>query len=124
MFRAFALPLPSSGGPALPADSRAAAQHVLEEIGLGRAWCGFRAIASAAEFSISGIGERERQAFAGDSLRVNLPPWAPKEIELRVRGPAVLLDDARSVRLEKPGAVQVEGWARVRGMPFDGGWKP
>ncbi|HZA50850.1 MAG TPA: hypothetical protein VE549_08915, partial [Myxococcaceae bacterium] len=124
VFRAFALYLSSSAGSALPEDPNLAAHRVLEDVGLGRSWCGFRGVASAAGFSIAGVGDRERQAFAGDTLTLHLPPWAPQAIQLRIHGPAVLLEDGRRVRLERPGAVHIEIWARVPGMFFEGGWKP
>jgi hypothetical protein len=124
-FRAFALYLPSPpGGGALPADPVAAGRRVLDDVALGRAWCGFRAIASAAGFSIAGVSDLPRQASVGQTLTLHLPSSTPKEIEVRIHGPAALLEDGRRVRLDGPGAVHLEVWARVPGMFFQDGWKP
>ncbi|HYX91620.1 MAG TPA: hypothetical protein VE782_08660, partial [Myxococcaceae bacterium] len=125
-FRVLSLYLPRApdGSTSLPKDPEAAARRVLDDLASGRAWCGFRAIAPAGDFGIAGVSETRREAFGGDTLRLQLPRSGPREIEVRVEGPASLLADGRSVRLDRPGAVQIEVWARVPGMFFQDGWKP
>jgi hypothetical protein len=126
-FRALALYLPPSraGTGGLPEDPEAAARKVVDDLASGSAWCSFRAIAPAGGFSIEGLSEPgRREAFAGDTLRIKLPPSAPREISVRVSGPAAVLEDGRSVRLDGTGPVQIEVWALVPGMFFQDGWKP
>jgi hypothetical protein len=111
------------GGKLLPEDAGAAAEKVLGDLANGRGWCAFHAIADGDGFRIEGLSE-EGSAWVGDVLRVALPQSIPPEIRVRAWGPATVLEDGRSVRVDGPGAVQVEVWARVPGMYFEDGWKP
>ncbi len=114
---------PASAGALLPEDPRAAATKILEDLGQGRAWCAFHALGDGDGFRIDGLSE-DRGARVGEVLRVVLPRSTPPEIQVRAWGPATVLEDGRSIRIDGPGAVQIEVWARVPGMYFEDGWKP
>jgi hypothetical protein len=127
IFRTFAVYLPRPQGGALSADAAQAASQVRSALARGEAWCGFRSIAPAGGFSLhSAGGAPGRTARSGETLEVRLPAAIPPQTQVRVFGPGTLLEDGRSVRLEAPGAVQIEVWARVPGLLFadEDGWKP
>ncbi len=110
-------------GLGLPSDPQAAADRVLAALVEGTAWCAFHAIAAGDGFELSGLGP-DRSAFEGEVLTVKLPKARPEQIELRVHGPATLLEGGERVLLDGQGAVQVEVWAKVPGMALQDGWKP
>lgn len=124
VFRTLSLYVRSpSGGRALPEDAEALARHVLGELTSGRSFCAFHALADGDGFALEGITP-ERVARAGQSLKVHLPSRTPGEVQIRVHGAARLDADGRTVHPEGAGAVQLEVWAKVRGMYFQDGWKP
>ena len=124
-FRTLAVYLPPlSGGPALPQDPNEAAAHVISELAQGHAWCAFQGIAAGDGFELSGLAPDSREARVGATLTVQLPGATPKDVQVRVTGPAALGADGRSISLTGEGAVQVEVWAKVPGMFFDDGWRP
>ncbi|MGA9521218.1 MAG: PHP domain-containing protein [Myxococcaceae bacterium] len=114
---------PVAEGTLLHADPRLAAKKILGDLAEGRGWCAFHALGDGDDFRIDGLSA-DRSARPGDVLRVALPRSTPPEIQVRVWGPATVLEDGRSIRIDGPGAVQVEVWARVPGMYFEDGWKP
>jgi hypothetical protein len=114
---------PGPEGLGLPQDAEAAADRVVSALVSGESWCAFHAIAAGDGFALRGVGP-ERSAVQGEVLTVELPAAVPEEVQVRVHGPATLLEDGRSVRLDGAGAVQVEVWARVPGMFLQDGWKP
>lgn len=124
-FRALALYLPpTERGFALPEDPGQASQLVLDHLSQGRALCAFHGIAPADGFAIEGLQPQAREAFVDDVLELRLPEPAPEELRVQVEGPARVLEDGRSVRIEGEGAVQIEVWARMSGFQFQDGWKP
>lgn len=114
---------PGPEGLGMPADANAAADRIVSAIASGESWCAFHAIAAGDGFAIKGIGS-ERTAVEGEFLTVELPKATALELDVRVQGPATLLDDGRRLKLDGPGAVQVEVWAKVPGMMLQDGWKP
>jgi hypothetical protein len=124
VFRTLSMYVPPASDTALlPADPVEAAGKVVSDLANGRGWCAFQGIADGDGFRIDGL-TADRGASTGDVLRVQLPPSSPSELRVRVWGPATVMADGHSIRLEGPGAVQVEVWARVPGMHFDDGWRP
>lgn len=112
-------------GPKLDPDPVVAAKRVVDDLAQGRGWCGFQAIASADGFAIEGLSADDgRIAHPGEQLKVVLPAAKPPKVQVRVTGPATLLPDGQSVRIDGEGAVQIEVWAQVPGMYFQDGWKP
>lgn len=128
-FRTLSVYLPGTAagagpGGALPSDAVAAATKVVDDLAQGRAWCGFHGIADADGFALEGLDANARTAEVGRTVRLRLPAAIPPKIQVRVAGPATLLEDGRSFRVDGPGAIQVEVWAHVNGMYFEDGWKP
>lgn len=114
---------PGPEGLGLPSDAKAAADRVVQAIASGESWCAFHAIAAGDGFAINGLGPG-RTAEEGGFLTLELPLATDLELDVRVHGPATLLDDGRRLKLDGPGAVQVEVWAKVPGMLLQDGWKP
>lgn len=124
-FQTLSMYLPrSSRGATLPADPVEAAKEVIAHLAQGRAWCAFHGIADGDGFSIDGIEPSGRTIRVGQVGKVRLPTATPARTQVRITGPATLLEDGVSFRIDGVGAVQVEVWAQVSGMYFEDGWKP
>jgi hypothetical protein len=124
VFQTLSMYLPLVGeGTSLPEDPAFAARAVVTALAEGRAFCAFHALGDGDGFALEGV-DAQAGARVGDVLRVVLPTTTPPQVEVRIAGPGTLLEDGQSVRLEAPGAVQVEVWAKVPGLYFEDGWKP
>jgi hypothetical protein len=57
-------------------------------------------------------------------VKVRLPPSVSLPTRLEIKGPAELEPDGKTLKLTRPGAVQIEVWALGPGRFLEGEWKP
>lgn len=112
-FKVLAHYLPVKDG--LPEDAREAGKFVIQSLAQGDGYCVFRPLGDIGEFSIEGL-EAPRRAKVGTALKVMLPATDALEVRLKVTGPATVDSDGRTVKLLKPGPVQLEIWRRAPGF--------
>lgn len=121
VFRSLAIEVPREAP--LPLDAESAQREILSAIHDGAAFCVFRALGDGAGFSIQGL-PASRRAPVGTKLKMVLPPEAPAESRIMITGAARVLQDGRTVELDRPGPVQIEVWRRTPGTVLGSEWKP
>jgi hypothetical protein len=102
-----------TGVTALPEAPAEASQALVQELRAGRFYCAVDALAPAAGFAVL---PADRRVFrVGEVLEVRMPAVHPPGAQIRVHGPARMVDGTH-VKLESPGEVLVEVRVETPGL--------